>query len=191
MTRRRQTIPRRTPVFLGCEGESERAYGQFLNAIARNLNRPIAITIVNLNPGAGDPAARIHKAVQEIARRKRNGDTFVHHAILMDTDQLGNDPARLREITSRAGREHIFVIWQEPCHEALLLRHFDGHATRRPPTSAEASKALREVWPGYQKPAIGRDLSTRLNFDDILRAAANDTALDAFLRRIGLIRQGE
>jgi hypothetical protein len=40
MTSRRRIIPQRMPVFLGCEGESEQAYGQVLNDLLREAGRP-------------------------------------------------------------------------------------------------------------------------------------------------------
>jgi hypothetical protein len=38
--RRRTTIVQRRPIFLGCEGESEQAYGQVLNDLLREAKQP-------------------------------------------------------------------------------------------------------------------------------------------------------
>jgi hypothetical protein len=43
------------------------------------------------------------------------------------------------------------LIWQEPCHEAVLLRHVAGCDQLRPQTSAAAIAELRKCWPDYQK----------------------------------------
>lgn len=49
MRRRHAHVPARKLVFLGCEGESEQAYGQFLNDIVRQKDLPFHIEVVNLN----------------------------------------------------------------------------------------------------------------------------------------------
>ena len=65
---RRPIIKPKTPIFLGCEGESEQAYGQLLNDLLQAEGRPVHLEVVNLSPGAGDPIARLRRAAQEIAR---------------------------------------------------------------------------------------------------------------------------
>ena len=62
MSRHRPTIPRRKPIFLGCEGESEQAYGQFINELARAEGLHVHIEVVNLSPGTGDPVSRMLRA---------------------------------------------------------------------------------------------------------------------------------
>lgn len=181
------SIPPRKPVFLGCEGESEQAYGQLLNELARERRLPVHIEVVNLNPGAGDPLARIRRARQEMDRWSRRRSQFEFAAVLMDSDQIEHEPQRRLEVESLAARHRIAILWQQPCHEAFLLRHFAGHDYRRPPTTALAGQDLREVWPHYQKPMTRRQLVRHLTLEHVLRAARQDEAFAAFLGRIGLI----
>jgi hypothetical protein len=190
MRRHRPTIPRRTPIFLGCEGESEQAYGQFINELARAKGLHVHLEVVNLSPGAGDPLSRMRRAQQEIESRQRKRVEFVSRAVLLDSDQVANDQQR-RELVDAAGRgAGIDIIWQTPCHEALLLRHFGGFEQRRPATSAEALQALRRVWPEYEKAMTRAQLARKLGIEDLLRASRSEPALLAFLRRIGLVSEG-
>jgi hypothetical protein len=187
MRRRRASIPPRTPVFLGCEGESEQAYGRLLSDLARDLSLPIHIEVVTLNPGAGDPSALLRRAKQEIDRRSKRRSEFRFAAVLIDSDRVEREP-QLRQTVETFALDHgISIVWQQPCHEALLLRHFDGFATRRPPTAALSTQRLIEIWPNYRKPATKQQLARQISLEGVRRAATQDSALAAFLERIGLI----
>jgi hypothetical protein len=187
MSGRRTIIPQRTPIFLGCEGDSEQAYGQVLNDLLRDAKKPIHLEVVNLNPGAGDPIARLKRAAQEIARRSPRRSEFHIKRILMDSDQIIGDAQRRREAEQLAAERGITIIWQEPCHEAMLLRHLEGFAQHKPPTSALAMTALKAAWPSYQKPMTKLHLSKRIDFEAIQRAAAVEPSLGTFLCEIALM----
>jgi hypothetical protein len=148
---------------------AEQAYGQVLNDLLREADRPVHLEVVSLNPGAGDPIARLRKAEQEIVRRRQRRSAFGRKMVLMDSDQVDGD------------------IKQEPCHEALLLRHLDGFAHKRPPTSGIAIAMLKTVWPDYRKPMTKIQLAKRVDLAAIRRAAAAESALFAFLQEITLL----
>jgi hypothetical protein len=82
----------------------------------------------------------------------------------------------------------VRIIWQDPCHEAVLLRHLPGCSDRRPPTSGVALTAVRQAWPDYEKPMARAQLTTRINLDAIRRAADVEPDLHGFLVEIGLLR---
>jgi hypothetical protein len=187
MTSRRAIIPQRTPVFLGCEGESEQAYGQVLNDLIREANRPVHLEVVNLNPGAGDPIARLRKAGQEIVRRRQRRSEFRLQVALMDSDQVEADGRRRQQAERCAQDLGIRIIWQEPCHEAMLLRHLDGFAQSRPPTSGAAGTLLKAAWPDYRKPMTRIQLARRIDLEAVKRAADVEPSLFAFLREITLL----
>lgn len=184
MTARRPLIPQRIPVFLGCEGESEQAYGQLLNQFLREKGLHIHLEVVALTPGAGDPMARLLRADQEIRRRAERRTAFRLKAVIMDSDQVVHDSARRQQAEHHARKLQIHIIWQEPCHEALLLRHFPDFAQRRPPTSREAASTLVRFWPEYRKPMTRLQLQDRIAFDDIERAARVEPGLAIFLNNI-------
>lgn len=185
MKSRRPPILQRVPVFLGCEGESEQAYGQLLNQLLRDQGHHIHLEVVPLTPGAGDPVARLLRAAQEIKRRAERRAAFRLKAVIMDSDQVLHDESRRRQAGDLARKLNIRIIWQEPCHEAMLLRHVPMFAQRRPQTSVDAASALLRAWPEYRKPMTRSQLSARITFDDIQRAALVEPGLAAFLQDIG------
>lgn len=132
--KRRAFIPQRRRIFLGCEGESERGYGTFLGQHLRErYGLHIALNAEVLQPSGGDPLALVQLAVQKIARNERYHGLFQVKAVLLDSDKLGADPARDRQMRELARQQSVRLILQEPCHEAFLLRHLDGCAQHRPP----------------------------------------------------------
>lgn len=173
----------------GCEGESEQAYGQLLNDLLQDARLPVHLEVVNLSPGAGDPFARLRRADQEIARRRQRRSDFVSKVVLMDSDQLDGDAHRRFEVERLAGKLAIRIIWQEPCHEAMLLRHLEGFTRHRPPTGGVATALLLSAWPQYEKPMTRVRLARRIGLADVLRAATVESVLGGFLREIGLLRQ--
>ncbi len=187
MRRRPAHIPVRKPVFLGCEGESEQAYGQFLNDIVRGKGLPFHIEVVNLNPGAGDPLARVKKAVQEIKRRSQRRAEFQYRALLMDDDQVTGDQHRRQQVETLAAQHDISIIWQSPCHEAFLLRHFPGRLNANPPDGVTSQANLVQVWPGYAKPMSRVEVSRRIDLQGVERVSAQHQEFAALLRFLRLI----
>ncbi len=187
MKRRNPRIRARTPVFLGCEGESEQGYGQFLNDIVRERDLPFHIEVVNLNPGAGDPLARVKKATQEIMRRNQRRAAFAYRALIMDDDQIAGNQHRRQQVESLAQQNSISIIWQSPCYEAFLLRHFNGRLHSNPPDSATSLANLRQVWPNYAKPESRLEISRKLSFQDVVRVSAHHQELAELLRFLQLI----
>ncbi len=185
MTRRRSIIAQRKPIFLGCEGESEQAYGQVLNDLVREKH--FHLEVVNLSPGAGDPITRLRKADREITRRRQRRSEFLLRAVLMDSDLVDRDVQLRWQAEQFAKSLRIRIIWQEPCHEAFLLRHLDRFAQNRPPTSTSAEAALKVAWPDYHKAMTKMQLARRIDLDAVRRAACVEPALYAFLHEIRLV----
>ncbi len=94
MKRRRPIIEPKKPVFFGCEGDSEVAYGQVINDLLRSRNLPVYLHVESLVPGAGDPLARVQRALQRIAEREKKRGKLQLKAILMDSDQADAEPKR-------------------------------------------------------------------------------------------------
>jgi hypothetical protein len=97
MRRRRLIIPQRRRVYLGCEGESERGYGARIGRLLGNRRRDVHLHVDLLRPGGGDPLALIDLARRRIAEGERKSESpYVHRAVLMDSDRLGQTPAPRR-----------------------------------------------------------------------------------------------
>jgi hypothetical protein len=106
---------------------------------------------------------------------------------LMDSDQVDADSRRRQQAERCAQDLGVRIIWQEPCHEAMLLRHLDGFAQNRPQTSAAAAAMLKTAWPEYRKPMTKIQLARRIDLNAVQRAAAVEPVLSAFLRDITLL----
>ena len=185
--RRRAIIPQRRRIFLGCEGESERSYATFLSQLLREqYGLHIALATEVLRPGGGDPLALLQLALKRIARDERNRGTYQLKAILLDSDKLGSDANRDRQLRELAGEENIRLIFQEPSHEGFLLRHLDGCALQRPGTSTIALAALQREWPNYRKAMPSREIARRIGDVGLWRAYEVEQELREFLTDLGL-----
>ncbi len=184
----RPFIQQRRRVFLGCEGESERGYGALLHRLLEARRQDIHLDVVLLRPGGGDPLALVELAQRLITERERKRDApYVVRAVLLDADRLGRAPerdARIREIAAVA---KLRLIWQHPCHEALLLRHLENCRDLRPPTTEEAALQLTRRWPEYVKGLPAMRLAQRIGEKEVMQALQVELELAAFLTDIGFL----
>jgi hypothetical protein len=187
MRKRRSSIPLRRPVFVGCEGESESGYAGLLQDMIREANVPVHLLIADLGIGAGDPLSRVELAVRKLEQLRRTRTAPPEKFVLLDSDQAERDRNRATAARNLAVQYDIQIIWQRPCFEAVILRHLPRCATRRPPDSPEAERALRREWADYRKPMTRADLAKKINLAAILQAAGVEPELNAMLRSIGLL----
>lgn len=185
MRTRRPFIPQRKPIFIGCEGESEQGYAGYLQDLIHEAGLHVHLNIEVLK--AGDPLARLELAVRKLAQLRKTRGNFTDRFVFLDTDQLALSVDRANRARQLAAENDITVIWQEPCFEAVLLRHFVGRTTHRPPTNQLARNALLQEWPQYQKPMSRADLARSLDINAVTRAAGAEADLTALLRCIGLM----
>jgi hypothetical protein len=183
---RRPFIPQRRRVFLGCEGDSERGYGGLISRLLEEQRRDVHLDVVLLKPGGGDPLALVERALKYIRENehKRNAP-YVHRALLLDGDTLGRNLDRDARIHPLAMAANLRLIWQEPCHEALLLRHFSGCDQLRPQTANQALTQLRQQWPEYAKGMPAVRLELKIGRAEVRRIIAVETRLAEFLAEIG------
>ena len=152
MSRRRPPfIELRRPVYIGCEGASEAGYVGFLQDLIRNANLPVHLHVDELGPGTGDPLSRIEMAVLRLKQLERKRGAPKERFALLDTDQAERDPQRAERAIRLAADNDITIVWQSPCFEAVLLRHLEGKAGRRPPDTPGAIRALEREWSDYTK----------------------------------------
>jgi hypothetical protein len=183
MSRRKLQIPKRRPVFLGCEGRSEAGYGALLGSIARDRQDVhLHIDVRVLQPGAGDPERLVERAVQIAHDIERRRSRFWVKAVLIDRGTKEKNSKAIRLATAN-GFGHL--IWQDPDHEAFLLRHLPGCQDRRPAAGASLA-ALQKEWPAYVKGLTARQLAERITTEEITSACRVEPDLDAFLSVLGL-----
>jgi hypothetical protein len=176
---------RRRPVFLGCEGESERAYCQTLFDIIESEIQTVHLEVVLLGEGAGSPLAKIQKAIKKIEGYERTRSKFFRRVVLMDSDLIEHNEV-LRVRTENLATQHdIRIIWQSPCHEAFLLRHLPNCAQLRPPTTALANSVLTAQWPLYRKPMSRIEIANRIDSDRVRQVIVVENEFRLFLNDIG------
>lgn len=186
--RRTPYIEPRRPVYIGCEGASEVSYAGFLQDLIREADLPVHLHIDELGPGAGDPLSRIQMAVSRLRELTRKRAAYRDRFAFLDRDQAEQDRQRAEQAQRLADTNGIIILWQDPCFEAVLLRHIEGRSGNRPLDTPTAIRALEREWPGYRKPMARIDLARRLDRDAVRRAAQVDADLQLLLRCIGLLR---
>jgi hypothetical protein len=183
--RRPSRPPPRRRVFLGCEGESELGYANFLGRLLEK--RPQRIHLDPVVLGGGDPLALVELALRLIAEGERKRTAYEIRAVLLDADRLRQTPDRDDRMRKIAETAKLRLIWQHPCHEALLLRHLENCGDLRPPTSEEAERQLRLRWPDYKKGLSAIKLAQRISAAEVRQILPVEPDLAAFLREIGFV----
>ncbi len=185
MRRRNATIPVRRRIFLGCEGESEQGYGALLARLAEEAGLHLALQPVLLRPGGGDPLDLVSLAVDLSRRAEIKRGAFAVKAVLLDRDKLGVSPARDQRLYPLAAAHGLQLIWQDPAHEAFLLRHLDGCSQLRPQTAPLALTELNRQWTDYRKPMSAVRLAGRVGMTEVRGACEVEQSLREFLEVCG------
>ena len=177
-------MQKRKLILLGCEGKSERAYVALLNRFVRTAQLAVQIQSLSLEH-AGDPLSRVELLLKKI---RLGGKQFQWMGILLDSDQIQGQRADSRARSARrlSGKHGINLVWQNPCHEGLLLRHMPGQEKTQPVHCADAQKKLVAVWSEYRKPMTAEQLSKRIRLEDVQRAARVEPGLKKLLQTAGL-----
>lgn len=185
MSGRRRIIAQKRLVFLGCEGKSEAGYGALLSRIVRDtpdLNLHVHVQI--LQPGAGDPLQLVEKALRTIRDLESRWSSFGIRAVLLDVGAADKNKAAIA--IARTGKiQHL--IWQDPDHEAMLLRHLQNCQTKRPPRGATLA-AIKREWPEYEKGMPAQQLARRIILENIRCACAVEADLRAFIAALKLLK---
>lgn len=120
----------RRRIFVGCEGEGERSYIALVQRIVDGLHHQVHLDAHPLQPGGGDPLDLARRAEAVIKKIERTREPYDEKNLLIDRDTLGNSPQRDREARAILNRMDARVLWQDPTHEALILRHLPGCRAR-------------------------------------------------------------
>lgn len=181
MPRRKRTPPRRT-IFVGTEGDSERAFVKFLQRCCDEAGLHVHLYV---SPGDGGDTVAIVQSAHRRLTRAPGGGEFSERIVLLDEDRRRQDIQRGRAAEPLARKHGFKVILQKPNLEGLLLRLYRGQEQRRV-APADALVELRKHWPRYRKPPMADELSDRFNLGSLRRAARHDQAIEELLRILGL-----
>lgn len=184
MTAFRHNLQKRKLILLGCEGKSECAYIALLNRFVHEASLPVQVRALGLEH-AGDPLSRMRLLLKKTGTEKKQ---YHWVGILLDSDQAQSKHTepRVRQ-TRRLAKEHnINLVWQNPCHEGLLLRHMPKQEKIQPASCADAQKKLVAIWREYRKPMTANQLSDRIRLEDVQRAARVEPDLKKLLNATGL-----
>ena len=183
MPSRRVSRPRKKPAFLAGEGLSERGYGRWLTRLAAEAHVPVAIRAEALR--GGDPLDLVEQAIDRLRTIEKQRGSYRTRGLLLDGDLRGQSSERDAQAIRLAQNKRSRLIWQEPSHEAFLLRHFAGYENHRPPDQASAERLLRRVWPDFRKGLDGGEYGRVLTAEHLAVARAVERELNAFLRDAG------
>jgi hypothetical protein len=183
---RGQQIRRRNRIFLACEGESEQAYGAFLQKLSDAAGKSVHLVARKIHPG-GNPLRLAGRAVDALAKEQAKVPC-VAQFMLMDTDMMAQMPAEALQAIALLDKNGFVVIGQDPDHEGLLLRHFADHV-HRVLQPGQTLAALIAVWPTYRKNMPAAELQKKLAREDVLRAGGAVPTLMTLAQQIGLDRR--
>lgn len=177
---------KKAPIFFGCEGESEQAYGKFLNTLAKKMDLKVHISTFVASP-AGDAFVVIQKSIKEFKIRSENRDIFKAKFVLLDSDTLSQIENRKRDKMYKMIKDNGFIaIWQCPDHEGFLLKHFDGHQNSNP-SKRDSEIMLKKVWPEYKKNIPADKIEKALDIDKVIRASSVNESFMKILKIIGVV----
>lgn len=177
------SIPSRKRIFVGTEGESERAFAAWLQQLCNQQGKPVHLDI-SLGSG-GDSLKIVEDAVVRYRERSRRHGRFVDGCILLDADRLRRDRRHGRDPEPVARSEGLRLVFLKPKIEGLLVRLHPGCENRQlSPRNVDAE--LRKLWPKYRKPVSSHALGERFGLDDLRRVCRRDKGLAAVLKVLGL-----
>ena len=180
--RRRWPIEPRRVIFIGVEGESDRAFVQFLQRCCEEEGRHLHL-LTNLGNG-GDSVSVVEGAGRHLARHPAKRDIGTR-LVLLDRDRIEQHLEAGRDAQAAASGWNLKIIFQDPNLEGLLFRLHPGRE-RRTITAGDAMAELQKVWPEYRKPPTADQLSRRFTLSDVRRAARHDEELQRLLEVLGL-----
>ena len=181
MRRRRSVEPRRV-IFIGVEGESDRAFVRFLQRCCDREGRRLHLIV---KPGnGGDSVSVVEEAGRHLARHSAKRD-IGDRLVLLDRDRIEQDRKAGRDAQVAASGWNLKIIFQDPNLEGLLFRLHRGRE-RRTIAADDAKAELRKVWPEYRKPPNVDQLLERFDLSDVRRAARYDEELQKLLAVLGL-----
>ena len=179
---RRRLVPQRKVIFIGTEGDSDRAFAQLLQRCCDQEHLRIHLKI---KPASGGDSVAVVEDIGRWLARNDSGKDYRARLVLLDRDRIEQDLRAGRDAQAAATRLKLELVFQDPNLEGLLLRLHPGRE-RRNIVAHKAISELQKVWPAYKKPPTAEQLRQRFTLADVRRAAGHDQHLRQLLEVIGL-----
>ena len=180
----RRPIPKRTRIFVGAEGESERSFAAWLQGLCDGEGHHLHLDVVVA--GGRSSAKIVETCAGRCHEHSRRDGPYHARLILLDCDRLEDKRQNEADPRPIARREKIELIFQKPNIEGVLVRLHKGQETRQLATAEDAERALEKLWPEYRKPAPAAALRERFDLDHLRRAAEHDGDLRKLTELLGL-----
>jgi hypothetical protein len=119
-------VPRRTRIFIGCEGDCEVALVAWLQRLCDTLGLYHHLDRGPAAAGGGDTLA-IVETCRDFRSRGRQKGAYARSLIILDRDRIAGDGERGRRAIATAAREGFLLVFSKPNIEGLLLRLIIGH----------------------------------------------------------------
>lgn len=181
----RRSIPKRTRIFVGAEGESERSFAAWLQGLCDSEGRHLHLDIVVA--GGRSSAKIVETCASRCRERSRKHGPYRTRLVLLDCDRLEDRQQNEADPRPSADGAGIELVFLKPDLEGVLVRLHKGQQARRLATAKGAERALKRLWPEYRKPAPAAALRERFDLDRLRRAAGHDDQLRRLAELLGLM----
>ena len=181
---RRRPVAQRKRIFVGTEGDGDRALAQWLEGLCDEQDLHLHLDVVVA--GGGDTRWVVEYAVDQRRRHIKSRGPDIAALVFLDADRLARDQADGRDPETVEGRENLQLVYLRPNLEGLLLRLHPDCETQLPGAD-QAMRRLKRKWRAYDKPMPAGALRKRFSLDDLRRAAAHDPGLHDALILLGLL----
>lgn len=176
----RPKIPKRSPYFIGCEGDGDQSYVLWLQMLADETGLHISLDARNLGGGG-------YKSMLNAAVKKKADGKYIASFMIVDADRAGRDGEwTVTELRTKAAIHNIQVCLHRPSLEGLFWRMFPGNETSIP-NANNAEALLKKVWTNYSKPMNARELKRQFNLVDIIRVSNHDSDVEFLMRTVKLL----
>ena len=166
-------VPRRT-IFIGVEGQSDRAFVIFLRKCCDRQGKHLHLNVNSAN--GGDSVA----VIKHYLSKRSSAKELHQRLVLLDEDRIQQDRKAGRDAYAVASKHKIEIILQIPNLEGLLYRLHQGKERRHLPAHTTMAE-LQKLWPEYDKSLKSDQLDQRFSLDDLRRVAKHDTHLQRLL----------
>lgn len=184
MSPKTRYVPQRLRVLLSCEGSSERSYGRWLQTISERRGLHIHINSWIGGKGGGDFLSLVEAAVTHAKMERRGKRPYDVKGLLLDVTQKGRNGIRDQKAYHLAEEDSLKLIWQDPDHEAFLLRHLPGCETLHPAVGMTLRELIKH-WPEYDKGMPALNLIKRIDSGSLDQILTVEQDLRIFLELCG------